>query len=59
MKYQRDIGIRGFNVTVVFTRPGIRVKRRKIRNAKVPSKQEVSKEEIISYMEENFKTKLT
>jgi len=56
MKFQRDIGIRGLNVTVVFIRPGIRIKRKKIKSGKIPKKQEVIKEEIINYMEENFDT---
>src|SRR3989344_6062700 len=57
MEYQRDIGIRGFNITVVFARPGLRVKRKKIKQGTVPRKQFVSKEEIIKYMEESFRTK--
>ena len=56
VEYQRDIGIRGFNTTIVFVRPGLRVKRKKIKSSVVSHKQYVSKEEIIKYMEENFKT---
>ncbi|MGV8142551.1 MAG: 50S ribosomal protein L5 [Candidatus Pacearchaeota archaeon] len=56
MKYARDIGIRGFNVTVVFERPGVRVKRKKIKSGRVPAKQHVTKEEIIQYMKDTFKT---
>ena len=56
MKYQRDIGIRGLNVTVAFVRPGVRVKRKKIKRGKLPKKQRVTKEEIINYMEEHFDT---
>jgi len=58
MEYQRDIGTRGFNVTVVFARAGLRVKRKKIKSGHVPKKQFVTKDEIIRYMEENFKTKI-
>jgi len=57
LEYQRDIGIRGFNVTIVFIRKGIRVKRKKIKSGNLPKKQNISKEEIIRYMEENFDTK--
>lgn len=57
MEYQRDIGIKGFNVTVVFARPGLRVKRKKIKTGVVPKRQFVKKEEIIKFMEDNFKTK--
>lgn len=57
IEYQRDIGIRGFNVTVVFARPGLRVQRKKIKRGKVSHKQYISKQEIIDYMKEVFKTK--
>lgn len=56
MEYDRDIGIRGFNVTVVFERAGARVKKRKIKTGKFPQRQMVKEEEIIKYMEETFKT---
>ncbi len=56
MEYQRDIGIKGFNITVVFSRAGDRVKNRKIKAGKVPKKQYVSAEEIINFMEGRFKT---
>ncbi|MEK6933362.1 MAG: 50S ribosomal protein L5 [Nanoarchaeota archaeon] len=58
IEYHRDIGIRGFNVTVVFSRPGIRVKLKKMKRGKWPKKQQVSKKEITNYMEEVFKTKI-
>lgn len=58
IKYLREIGIRGFNVTVVFERPGLRVKKRKIRTGKVPSRQHVTPEEIMDYMKDTFKTEI-
>lgn len=57
IEYQRDIGIRGFNVTVVFIRAGVRVKLKKIKRGRVPKKQFVSKEEISDFMKEAFNTK--
>ncbi len=57
MEYQRDIGIRGLNVSIVFVRPGLRVKRKKIKAGPVPKKQQATPEEIIKFMEDNFKTK--
>ncbi|MCX6746845.1 MAG: 50S ribosomal protein L5 [Candidatus Pacearchaeota archaeon] len=57
MDYQRDIGIKGLDVTVVFKRAGRRVKLRKIKTGKIPERQGISKEEIIKFMEENFQTK--
>jgi len=57
MEYQRDIGIMGFDVTVVFKRTGRRVKLRKIKRGRIPKKQKISKEEIIKFMEDKFQTK--
>jgi len=57
MEYIREIGIRGFNVTVVFERKGFRVKNKKIKRGFLPKRQRVSEEEIIKYMEDNFKTR--
>ena len=59
VEYQRELGIRGLDVTVVFKRAGRRVKLRKTKRGKVPARQIISREEIIKYMEENFKTKFT
>ena len=55
-EYQRDIGVRGLDVTVVFKRPGKRVRLRKIKEGKIPKRNEISKEEIIKFMEDKFKT---
>jgi len=57
VEYQRNIGIRGLDVTVVFKRTGKRVKLRKAKKGKIPKRQHISKEEIIKFMEENFQTK--
>lgn len=57
VEYIREIGIMGFDVTVVFKRTGRRVSLKKIKRGKVPEKQRVSKEEIIKFMEENFQTR--
>ncbi len=57
VEYQRDIGIRGLDVTVTFKKSGKRVKLKKIKKGKFPKRQRVSKEEIIKFMEEKFNTK--
>ncbi|MBX4211852.1 50S ribosomal protein L5 [Candidatus Pacearchaeota archaeon] len=59
MEYHRDIGIRGMNITVVFARPGLRVKRKKIKQGTIPKRQHISQEEIIKFMEAHFKTEFT
>lgn len=57
IEYQRDIGIRGLNVTVVFARAGLRVQRKKVKVGHVPHRQQVTKNDIIKFMEEVYKTK--
>jgi len=59
VEYQRDIGIMGLDVTVVFKRMGRRVKLRKIKRGKIPKKQHISKEEIIKFMEDHFQTQFS
>lgn len=57
VEYQRDIGIMGLDVTVVFKRIGGRVRLRKIKRGRIPKRQIITKEEIIKFMENNFQTK--
>ena len=54
MYYQRDLGILGFDVTVVFKRAGRRVGIKKTKRGKVSRRQVITKQEIIKFMEENF-----
>lgn len=58
IEYQRDIGIIGLNVTVDFIRSGVRIKRRKIKRGKLPTKQDVTPEEIAGYLEKNLKVRI-
>ena len=55
MEYQRDIGIIGLDVTAVFKRNGKRVAFKKIKQGKVPKRQEVKPEEIIDYLTNKLK----
>lgn len=57
IEYQRDIGIMGFDVTIVFKRSGRRVALRKMKKGKISKKQIITREEIIKFMEDNFQTK--
>ncbi len=59
LEYQRDIGIRGLDVTVTFKRAGKRIKLKKIKRGKIPKRNDISREEIIKFMEEKFKTNFT
>jgi len=54
LEYNRDIGIIGFEVMVVFKRKGRRVKFKKIRRGQIPLKQNVTSGEIEKYLIKNF-----
>lgn len=56
IEYQREIGIKGLDITVVFKRTGKRVKLRKRKSNKIPKKQKIKPEEIIKFMEDEFGT---
>jgi len=51
MEYQRDIGIIGLDVTVTFSKPGKRVKFKKIKKGKWPTKKKVDAKDIIEFLE--------
>lgn len=55
-EYDREIGMIGFKVTVVFKRKGKRVRLKKIKRGHLPKKQVVTQEEIIIFMEDKFET---
>ena len=57
MEYHREIGIMGLDVTVVFKRAGRRVRLKKIKKGKIPKRQVITREEIISFMENKFGTR--
>jgi large subunit ribosomal protein L5 len=56
-EYQRDIGIIGLDVILVFKRKGKRIALRKLKKRRLPKKQHISREEIIAFMEERYLTK--
>jgi large subunit ribosomal protein L5 len=58
VEYIREVGIMGFEMTAVFSRPGRRVSLKKIKRGKFSKKQNVTAEEIIKIMEDKFETKV-
>ena len=48
--YDRDIGILGFEASLVFKRKGKRVKKRKIKKGKYPKRQNVTGKEIMDFL---------
>ena len=58
LEYKREIGICGFEISIVFKRKGKRVKMKKIKQGKYPEKQNVTKEEIIEYLTKILKVEV-
>jgi len=54
LEYKREIGILGFEISIVFKRKGKRVMFKKIKRGKYPKKQAVTKEEIAEFLIKNF-----
>ena len=58
LEYNREIGMLGLEIDIVFTRKGKRVKIKKIKKGKYPKKQNVTREEIINILNKNFKVEV-
>ncbi|MDD5193834.1 MAG: 50S ribosomal protein L5 [Candidatus Nanoarchaeia archaeon] len=59
LEYNREIGMLGLEISVVFQRKGKRVKLKKIKQGKYPKRQNVTKEEITDFLKKNFKLEVT
>jgi large subunit ribosomal protein L5 len=57
MEYIREVGIMGFELTIVFVRAGKRIEKRKVKRGKA-RRQDVTVEEITKIMEDKFKVKI-
>ena len=54
VRYDPDLGIIGMDISVAIGKPGYRVKRKRIRKAKVGKKQKLKREESIEYVRDVF-----
>ncbi len=54
MRYDPDIGIFGMDVSVVLTRPGIRVSKRKIAKGHIPRSHRITREEAKGFIGKDF-----
>jgi len=54
VKYDAALGIIGFEVAVTLQRPGFRIKKRRIKKKKVPTKHRITKEQAIVFAEKEF-----
>jgi len=57
-EYDPQIGIIGLEAAVTLERPGFRIKRRKVKTKKIHSRNKISKEEAIKFVQEKFKVKV-
>jgi len=57
--YDPDIGMLGLDVSVTLTKPGFRVKKRKIRPSKIGKSQLITKEEAIEFAEKKLGINVT
>lgn len=58
VKYDTEVGILGLQVSITLTRPGYRVKRRKLQKSRIGKNQLITKENAISFLSENFGVKM-
>nr|AMR06938.1 ribosomal protein L5 [uncultured archaeon] len=54
IKYDPDIGIFGMDIAVTMERPGYRIKRRKLKKKKIPTRNLLSREESIEFIKKKF-----
>lgn len=59
IKYDPEIGIFGMDISVSLERPGFRIKRRKIKRSKIPTKVLIRKDEAIEFVKNKFKVEVT
>lgn len=54
VRYSHEIGMMGLDVSITLERPGYRVKKRRIRQAKIGRKHKINKEEAVEWLKNNF-----
>jgi len=57
-KYDPKIGVMGLEISITLEKAGYRVKKRKVRTAKVGKNQKVTKEEAIEFMKKKFNVQI-
>ena len=54
VEYNPEIGVMGLQVCITLTRPGFRIKRRRLNQNKIGRNHKITKEEAIEFMKQNF-----
>ncbi len=57
-KYDHEIGMLGFDITVTLERPGFQVKKRKIKRGKIGRKHKITAEDAMQWARENFNVEI-
>lgn len=58
IEYNAQLGMAGMDVAVTFARPGYRIKRRKIQQKKIPTRNRITKQEAMDFMRKEFNVKV-
>jgi len=58
IKYNPDIGIMGFQISITLSRRGARVSKRRLKRTKIPIKHRVSKNDAIKFMKDKFNVEI-
>jgi large subunit ribosomal protein L5 len=58
VKYDHTIGMLGLDVCATLERPGFRIKRRRMRRRRIPSRHRITREEAIRWVKSEFKVKV-
>jgi large subunit ribosomal protein L5 len=57
-KYDPEIGMMGLQATITLTRPGFRIRNKKIRPAKISRHHQIKQAEAINFMKEKYSIKI-
>lgn len=55
VEYNAQLGMAGLDVAVTLERPGFRIKRRKILQTKIPTRNRITKQDAMDFMKKEFK----
>ncbi|MDD5651575.1 MAG: 50S ribosomal protein L5 [Candidatus Nanoarchaeia archaeon] len=58
IEYNAQLGMFGFDVAVTLERPGFRIKKRKLLNKKIPTKNKITKQEAMDFIRKEFNVKV-
>jgi large subunit ribosomal protein L5 len=58
MQYNPEIGIMGLEVCVTISRPGYRIKNRRLKQKRLSNRHKIKKEDSIKFVSENFNVKI-